>query len=325
MENYNHSQRKYSKGWYEAFGMEDTRYYGLFIKGREEKGHILIDPKRFEKIFSATDGMPDCVKKVMDRRNGPLFYPAKKERMDYNVNFVLEKLFVIKREWDTEQKPIINRFLSEIIGKDYHLYDDDLFQCGIVDANEAAYRAQMTTVLAREFAAFKKNRLHSSLYAQYFHQMASHIDAILLQLLTRNGYEGDKFNRNVLYAFKGKNLENVKSLDGFKEYDRMYAVWNFIKHNSISTFNAVKDNFPEILMRNEYNQGEPACYFIDFSDELVDSILAGVERFFKEYCRMVFDEDAQEAAWNFEKFFLEIVREEINSIQNPLGLGDFIL
>ena len=316
MENNNYSQKKYSKGWYEAFEVVDTRYYGVFIKGRNERECIRIEPERFKEVF----GMPDDVKKAMDRRNGPLFCPAKKHIMDYNVNFVMNELAMIKREWNNVQKPFINRFLSEIKGKDYYHYDDDLFHSGIVDINEAIEHARVSTWLSHEYAAFKKNNLYSSLYAQYFHQMASHIDAILLQLLTRNGYEGDKFNRNVLYAFKGKNLENVRSLDGFVEYDKMYAVWNFIKHNSLSTFNAVKDSFPEILKKLEYNQGELACFLIDFNDKLIDSIFIGMKRFFEEYCRLVFREDAQEAKWNSEEYLLSIVQEEINGIQDPFGL-----
>jgi hypothetical protein len=315
MEN-NNDSRKYSHDWYEAFRLEDTRYYGVFIKGRNEERHILVDPKRYQKIFN----IPEEMKKVMDIRKGPLFHPAKERILDYNVNFMLHNLAVIKREWAETHKLFINRFLSEITGKNYNLCDDDLFQCGIVDATEAADNARMATLLSHEYAKFKRENLYYSLYAQYFHQMASQIDAIILKTLMRNGYKGDKFNRNVFYTFKGQNKESIRSLDGFAGYEKMYAVWNFIKHNSLSTYDAVKDNFPVILKEGEYKQGELACFHVNFADDLIDSILTGEERFFKEYCRLVFGEDAREASWNSEEYFRSIVYGEIDEIQDPFGL-----
>jgi len=313
MEN-NNCSHKYSKSWYEAFDLEDTRYYGVFLSGRERT--VSVEPKRYKKTF----GMPDEMKNVMEKRKGPLFHPAKKKVLDYNVNFALHEFFNVKRDWNKIQKPLISRFLSEVKGTNHRIIDDDLFQSGIVDFNEAAQNAQMRTLLSHEFAAIERNNLHVTLYSQFFHQLASQIDAILLQILTRNGYEDDIFNRSALYAFKGKNLENIKTLDGFAEYDKMYLIWNFIKHNSRSTFNALNSKFPELLKENDYTQGHFAWFLIEWTDELLDTILDGIERFFKEYCRLVFGEDATEASWNSEEYFHSMVYEEIASIHDPMGL-----
>ena len=178
----------------------------------------------------------------------------------------------------------------------------------------------MLTHLSHEYAAFERNNLHVTLYSQFFHQLASQINAILLQILTRNGYEGHIFNRTALYAFKGKNSENIRTLDGFAEYDKMYVIWNFIKHNSQSTFNALNSKFPELLKENNYTQGHFAWFLIKWTDDLLDTILDGLERFLKEYCRLVFGEDATEASWNFEEYFLSRVYGEIDEIQDPMGL-----
>jgi hypothetical protein len=79
-------------------------------------------------------------------------------------------------------------------------------------------------MLSHGIAEIRKNELYCSLYAQYFHQMVSQIEVLTLKVLTLNGYEGDKFNRNILYAFKGNKQESVRALDGFREYDKMYAI-----------------------------------------------------------------------------------------------------
>jgi hypothetical protein len=256
----------------------------------------------------------------MDKRKGALFHPAKKSILDYNVNIIRQDLDNIKKEWDHTYKPFIQRFLDEIKGKDFHHYDDDNLHSGIVSFEEAIDNARMLSWLSHGYAEFKKNQLFHSLYAQYFHQLVSQIDAIILRVLTNNGYEGDKFNRNVLYAFKGNKPENIQNLDGFTDYDKMYTIWNFIKHNSLSTYKAVKDNFPEVLKADEYKQGELACFFIIFTNELIDLILDGVKRFLIEYCRLVFGENPQEALWNSEEYFLSVVYSEIKEFQDPLGL-----
>ena len=64
---------------YESYDVTDTRYYGVYIKRHEEESHILVDPKRFQKIFGAKPEM----KTVIDRRKYPLFRPAKKHFFDY--------------------------------------------------------------------------------------------------------------------------------------------------------------------------------------------------------------------------------------------------
>jgi hypothetical protein len=162
MENNNFSH-KYSKGWYEAFDLADTRYYGVFLSGRDQA--VSVEPKRYQK----TMGMPDEMKKIMEKRKGPLFHPAKKKVFDYNVNFALNEFCGVKHEWNKIQKPLINRFLSEVKGTNYHHIDDDLFQSGIVDINEAIQNAQMQTLLSHEFAAIERKNLHVTLYSQFFH------------------------------------------------------------------------------------------------------------------------------------------------------------
>jgi hypothetical protein len=312
----NSNSQGFDSAAYESFDVTDTRYYGVFRKGRGEKEYILIEPIRHKK----TCGLSEEMKSVMDKRVGPFFRPAKRRCLDYNINSMLSDLLKIRRQWEETNKPIIDRILSEIFGKNYAPYDDDLAMSGILDPDEAATNATMKTLISHQEAESKRNTIYCSFYAQFFHQMASQIEALFLKTLTMNGYEGDKFNRNVLYAFKSSNQKNVKSLEGFAEYKKMYAIWNFLKHNSLSTFSALKKLSPDTLKESEYIQGEPACFYVDLNDRLIDAILSGVETFIKGYCRLVFKEDEQEALWNSEEYFLGVVREVIEETENPLGI-----
>ncbi|GHU97511.1 hypothetical protein FACS189483_03690 [Spirochaetia bacterium] len=107
-------------------------------------------------------------------------------------------------------------------------------------------------------------------------------------------------------------------------YVQMYAIWNFLKHNSLSTYQVIKDNYSDILNEGEYKQGELACYYVKLSDDLIDSIPSGVERFLKEYCKLVFSEDENEAAWNYDDYFTMQVYDAMQAEFNPLGISDFI-
>jgi hypothetical protein len=312
----NNNSRNFGHKGFEVFDLSDTRYYGVFLKGQGKDKRALIDPKRYEKYFALTEEM----KAVINKRKGPFFQPAKKRHLDYNINYMSKALSEIRQRWEHTYKSIISRVISEILGKSYTPYDDNLAMSGILEPDEAAVNANMKTLISHQRAEDERTTLYYSLYAQFFQQMASQIEALFIKVLTKNGYEGDKFNRNILYAFKGSKEESVKSLAGFVEYDRMYAIWNFLKHNSLSTYNALKSIFPQSLQEAEYSQGELACFYVKFDDGLIDGILAGVDRFAKGYCRLVFGEDEQEARWNSEEYFLSTVNDAIEGCENPLGL-----
>jgi hypothetical protein len=314
----NSNSHGFSSGMDGSYEVTDTRYYGVYLKKKKEKPYILVDLIRFQEIFGAKPELET----IVDGRKCPLFKPAKKRFLDYNVNYMLQELNRIRRRWDKTNKPIINHVLSEICGKNYEPdWSDELAMTGVLTPEEVTDQARMRTLFSHSYAEFERNYLHCILYAQFFHQLASETEALFLKTLTRNGYEGNWFDRNVLYTFKGpNNRENVCTLDGFEQLDKMYAIWNFIKHNSDSTFTALKERFPETLKDATYTQGEIACFYVKFDDELIDSILTKLDIFIKGYCRLVFKEDEKEARWNCEEYFYARAQAEIDDIEDPCGL-----
>jgi hypothetical protein len=214
--------------------------------------------------------------------------------------------------------------LKKVKGKDYGPGDDYLAMSGILAPDEAQTNATIRTWRSHMEAEAKRNRMYLSLYSQFFHQMVSKIEAITVLVLTNNGYKGDRFDRNVLYAFKDFKQESIKQLNGFQTYETMYVIWNFIKHNSLSAYETLKKANPNILIDQPYTQGQLANYYIKFSNELIQDIISGVECFFKEYCKLVFDEDYDNAQWDYDDYFTSAVYTEIEGIINPLGLPDWI-
>jgi len=321
-----HEPEKHSPEWYENLSYEDTRYYGLFKKGKKsEQQTIWVDMKRFFEYFYGD--VADERKNLKSNKNGYLFKPAKSKKEDYKVNIIKNALSEIQKEWVDSQKIFIDQFLSEIKGHDFTAADDDNFQMGIADYDEASTYARIKSAYSHQYAEFKQTKLYYSLYAQYFHQLAAQIDAVTLKLLTENGYKPNYFDRGTFLAFKGPKGQDKKSsitcLESYKQHEKMYAIWNFIKHNSGSTYDKVKEHCPDVLVDHEYQQGELACFYIQFSNELIEQTIDGVKEFLIEYCETIFDEDAKEAEWNYEDFFYGRVVDAINEYYNPLGLPDY--
>lgn len=172
----------------------------------------------------------------------------------------------------------------------------------------------------------KRQQIWLSLYAQFFHQMASKIEAVTINVLTKNGWRGKNFSRNIFYNFKSIKEAEVKSLKSFDAYNKLYAIWNFLKHNSLSTYEALKNSYPEAMIEadRKYAQGALALFYINFDETLINTLLSGLKEFFIEYCNLVFGENYESAQWNYNDWFLEKVNDEIESITNPLGLPPWI-
>ena len=316
----NQKPKKYSVEWCEEYPQDDSRFYGVIIKNlNTENQSVSVNMKRFCDYFHI-DGER---KSLRSNKNSLLFKPAKTRALDYNINVIKKELLRIKNEWQHTQKIFIDQFLSEIKGHNFTPMNNDNLQMGYVDYDEAATNARIKSALSEQYAEYKRTNLYYSLYAQYFHQLAAQIDAAILRLLTKNGYEGDKYNRSVLLAAIVPNSDSsIVDLASYRHYEKMYAIWNFIKHNSSSTYDKVKEHCPEVLVDHEYKQGELACFYIHFSNELIEEIINGVREFLIQYCQIVFNEDEKTAKWNHDEFFHSHVATEIDEYIDPMGFGN---
>ena len=296
--------------------IEDTRYWGVFYCGQNNT--VKIDPKRYQKMLVKLD---DKILKVINSRHTHLFEPRKENHSDYNCNLLIGEINSLKSWW-RDFKGLIKRELKRV-KKPNKVYASDNYNmmCGITSVGAANAWANFTNCINKANYDCECASLVQSLYAQYFHVMASQIEASLIRVLDRNGVIEDKFNRNFLYGTLVNKEKTLDDLDHYLEFDKLYCIWNFIKHNSLSTYNKLKTKYPELLSGSEFQQGELAFLYIKFSDKLIEDILDGCGQFFKDYCHVVFNEDFDEAQWNYVRFFTEPMEQEIESCSNPLGLG----
>ena len=306
----------------ESYKMDDTRYYGLFLCGKDKNGHniIKIDPVRFsKKAQRLTKEQLD----VINKRQTHYFIPAKYDYYDYNCNIFVREIEEVKRYWREEFVILIDEAVERVEKPtkvdvcDYHN-----FMCGISGPNGANAWAKWENMMRENEYRQKKFMTLCNLYAQFFHYMASRVEAITVYVLARNGKDVKNLNRNALYDFAGAT-GTARDFEHHKYHDKLYLIWHFIKHNSMSTYENLKANYPEVLVENEFKQGHMAMSYLKFSKELVIELLDGCAEFFKEYCDCVYGEKYDEAQWNYVKYFEKPVYDEIEMIENPLGLTVF--
>ncbi|MDE5978074.1 MAG: hypothetical protein K2G70_06410 [Turicibacter sp.] len=301
---------------------EDTRYYGIFLYGNKKQGQrrIKVDPKRYQKKINKLS--PAQLNEI-NKRHHHYFYPAKKAYLDYNCNIFLGEIKDIKSDWYNTYKALIQREQERIKKpKEVVPADDYNFMCGITDYEESSSWAFMTNL--RNSIKYKRevNKIVGSLYSQFFHQMASRIEAITVYVLSRNGKNVEHFDRNALYDYAGVH-DTARNFFNYSFHDKLYCIWHFIKHNSLSTYNKLKSKYPEILVEAEFKQGYLAYTYVKFSENLILELLNGCGEFFKEYCQCVYHENFEEAQWNYDDYFLNPVDEEIQLLRDPFGLSNY--
>lgn len=309
---------------YEKFKYDDTRYYGLFYR-KEKKGFdVKIDPKRLQKATGYI--FTDAEKKIINRRKTHYFYPQKRAYFDYSCNLIAVCIQNIREYWENHYRNLIRYALSRIERPEKTTTGDcDLFTRGVLEIDEAQMWANFENVKNESNYRWECDMAVRSLYAQFIHQMASQIEAVTVTVLTRMNAIEKQFNRNILYATAVGKTKKVTELPSFSYYDKLYNIWNFIKHNSQSTYEKLKETFPEVLsQKREYHQGDLAYCYLNFSEELILELLDGCDAFFKEYCELVIDENYEEAQWNYGDYFLELVHDAREMITNPMGLPWFL-
>ncbi len=300
----------------------DTRYYGLFLCGKYENGErkIKIDPIRFSKKVRTLNKEQWS---VIKKRQTHYFIPKKNDYDDYNCNIFVKEIENIKRYWEEEYVLMIDTAVQSIVKpKEVSLCDYDNFVCGITGPNGANAWAKYENMCREKEYRNKKYITLCNLYSQFFHYMASRIEAITIFVLNKNGKKVEYFKRDALYDYAGVT-GTARDLEHHKYHDKLYLIWHFIKHNSMSTYENLKAKYPEVLCENKFKQGHLAFSYVKFTKELIIELLDGCAEFFKEYCEWIYDEKYEEAQWNYVTYFKDLVYDEIEMWENPLGLTVF--
>lgn len=317
-------------GYDEIFHRE---YFGVF----KNNGRIKIDTKRFREHFDL------YLDKECDfRRNSVYFVPAKIHKYDYCMNYFVDAIEESRKTW-YEQKNGFHQMLDDYAKKELSKEIpnwDNAMCCGILDHDEWDMSNRMEKILHQEKVKNKINEkaysLMITLYLETIQQMASHFEHAMIFTMNKMGYEGDKCGRLDIFRFMdgriGKSENKIKSLQHYETYDKFYSIWNFTKHNSPSTYNKIKKNWPELLYNKEkdnwFNLEFPsehlAIEYLNINDKFLTGLFEPLMEFYYEFCELCYGETKHHSKWNYDDYFLDIVdshiRDSKDNIENPLGL-----
>lgn len=292
---------------------DNRRYYGLFIKS----GRVKIDTKRYKKFLN----LPD---KKIEKRKTVYYTPTKIHRYDYLSNIFKDKMNELKTLWTNEFSKAID------IIKTPKQIEDDVRTVNLMDGVLDYDEANMSGMLANIRRQKPYKFVIKSIYAQFFQQMMAEINALSLRVMVSQGYKSEDFSKKAFDIFiQGKQKSNQIQFPDFDNYyifDRAYLVWNFLKHNSLRSYEELKRKYPEMIYDpdNSYKNGDLALLILKVDEKFILDCLDDLPKFFDEVCQRGFNENTQDAWWDYDDFFIEQVDLEIEAITNPLGLPAWV-
>lgn len=296
---------------YEKYEANQLEYYGILMKN----GRVRLDSKRFRKFFP----LPD---ERIEHRKSVYYTPTRAKAADYICNVFHMEVSKIKRLWMDEYSKAIRIIKTPRQAEDNARLG--LWSDGILEPDEVEMGARI--------AGFKRSAEYrlviKSLYAQFFHQLMSDLDALCLRIMVSQGYSGDRFTRQIFDTYlqgkqpKGSPAIAFENYEHYHIYDEAYCVWNLLKHNAVSAYQALKEKYPDRIYDpdNSYQNGQSSLSVIKLDEKYILYVLDHICDFFDEVCKYAFGEDPNVAKWDNDDYFLNIVNDTIETIENPLGL-----
>ncbi|MEG0034538.1 MAG: hypothetical protein RR734_03010 [Bacilli bacterium] len=284
---------------------EDTmsyEYYGILMKNDRAR----IDTKRYGKFFPISD-------KKIEHRHSVYYLPSKVHSNDYICNVFRNTVSTFKQIWIDEYSNAINDIKTPAQAKENARFNSIVD--GIFDPEEA----EVIGLICEIKRNGRYNMIIKSMYAQFFHQFMSEIDASCFRVIGLLGYKKDYFTRKEFDIFiktkQGKNSISFIQFNNYGVYDEAYCVRNFLKHNSIKAYQVLKNNYPNRIYnpKNTYKNGQSALSVLKIDERYIRNCFDHICDFFDEVCERGLKENISDAAWDYDDYFVQNVKEEINA------------
>lgn len=105
----------------------------------------------------------------------------------------------------------------------------------------------------------------------------------------------------------------IEKLSEFSSFDMLHKINNFLKHNTLSTYNTLKKIYPknvrDKIKDKPYENGMFAGNWIIVEDDYIDKLFTKLKKFFEDYCKTIVGEDSEESKWNYDDYFSEAVKK----------------
>ncbi len=313
-EHFDYNKADTSEYTYHGFHLKDGRYH--------------IDTKRL--ILLKEDY---CFPKDLftTPRNTHYFVPKYKNKNDWAINILIGTLNRLSRDWNEEYKTVIRKIETPKEVEEKVRINEIAMTSDMVDLDQIQEDAFFAGI--RREAKYEE--VIKSIHFQYIQKIFIEFFRAILITIKDRGYENkDDFTYGELckYIQNKFNVEHKRAnplfkLPHYKHFDVLNKIDNFLKHNTLSSYNALANNpfekdeklkrFQSSFVYSSKEAGQLYCNGMYAGDWLkigptfIDETLENLKEFSKELCKLLYDENAKEASWNSDEALIQILRDEI--------------
>ena len=280
----------------------NIEYWGIH---ELQNGRLEVDIRRFEYAcyrLGDHDYFPEGL-----RGKGDYYVASRIHRYDYTSNFLKDEIENMRKDWEKEYKPLFDKIRSPKDAEDSYrtstlamIGDSELYDSVELGAKWAAFERMKSY-----------DRIIAELYCVFVMKVVVEIHRVILRSLSMQLYEKPDYNVWDLVTYcNGKGVSFYK-LKNWKVYLKYNSICNFLKHNSITAYEKLKEHNPECLIEKDqqYENGMFAVYWINPKEVNVDQLLKDIVPFLMDFCVKVLGENLKDSVWDYDDKFMEIVRE----------------
>lgn len=293
--------------------LEQYEFWGFHPK----KGRLHIDTKRYKKACESvgiTDFLPSG---LFEQRNTVYYIPSKVSRYDYKINLFRDLIDGLRNDWNNEYKPLLSKIRNPKEVEDAYRTEALMYTGDSDDYDEIDIEAKIAG-LKREP---KYVQVIQSLYCQFIQKVATEIDRYTLIFMVECGWKGTDFDTKSFKSFSygllnGKEKTCFGDLKRFNAYTLLHKLNNFLKHNSIESYETLKKLYPKNVASVEngmaskpYENGMFAGDWIVVKPNYIDDLLGKLIEFFEDYCRAYLSEDPNRSRWDYDGYFYDAYRQ----------------
>lgn len=309
---------------YSKSNPNDYEYFGFHLKD----GRYHIDTKRLKKLH-----IDYCFPKELFTlpRNTHYFTPSHKNINDWGINILLNQLNKLSNDWNEEYRYVINEIKTpEQVEENVRI--DEMMMTSCSDDYD---QIQEDAFFAGIHRLAKYEEVIKSIHLQYLQKIFTEYFRALLLTIKDRGYENKEdftFEKLCGYVQARFNVENKRAnplfkLPHYRYLDILNKIDNFLKHNTVRSYNALANNPFEkdeelkafqstFVLSNdeagiEYENGMYAGDWLKIGPEFVNETLENLREFSKEFCKLMYDEDSHEAWWNSDEHLINLLRNEV--------------
>ena len=293
--------------------LKEKEFWGIY----QINGRIQIDVERYKFVCESIQIKDFLPENLITKINDKPFIPAKIHKHDYVTNIFEDMLNEFAEDWNNEFKPIF-----EMIKNPKEVYDSVrlnnlAFTSSVDDLEDIEFNALMSSIKRQD----KYKKVIQSLYCQFISKLATETDRIMLTAMCKLGYKGTDYDFKSFAKFSDglvsdANSIKISRLEKYNAYNMLHKINNFLKHNTIDSYNDLRKWYPDNVASIEsgtanikYENGMFAGDWIIIKPNYIDKLINQLKRFFKDYCKHFVKENIEDAQWNYDDYFLNAYHE----------------